>query len=920
MLDTITVEVDVNLILLGFDKLDSDFSSVQNGILEELNVRKIQRFLEIHGSTIRERDESHVEYKVHYHFINLHPMVQIYLSRFMNSTVRNIDINLMNMNVINPYDLVKEFQDLFSYVQHNSNKAVPNKDDLIIVIMNSQLNLGGRHGFSTEFSYSELQRMIDEIFKENSEFAIGEFIFPLTEPVTLNDHYDEYLEDESVDNPGLHGVEVHPISGVPDFSTISTENYCILDWRELSFLWAHSKYIQLMERFPRGFHRTSQDRIRHNLELLRDYYDKKEQMRILLMMKQLLNNEYLMNDDLINLVEGTHTVSDYIFLKQFLLVDISAGPFEWGSIQDDSNMRTKSSLVWSSVYNDILRYYENVNEAFLDHVQLVSHLLLSSPIRKEYNSDLSELQRIRRIIQKDSVTTTELHRCLLSLIEFERKYPSKDPLVQFNERNGREMEVIIRLSREIGDFIAHFVTPPFIVSTDSMDTTSSMSSPDSVDSLGSRGSTSLATTLPDSSSSHENFHSTLHRFRCDDSYHHYVLSIDPNVSNRIHSKEELSRALNEGVFQSFSPKNKVHFQINYFTRAEFEDVFTIDENYFDFSIFRSEIEKLKLPSQEFYFSFQEFKLEREPRLQTAVLRAMSTAIIPHLSTKKAVFPVQQKYLNSTVLFEALRSHSNSIASHDVQIYIFCMTDPMKRPMFLDRSKQVVSHSDGFNNFVFAVQNERISTNAPYFVNGIPMYYNLHNIMPSLLEVVFELISNTRLTVYFGERIHTNEAAMIEDCIHRPIGSVDPIFSSNTVYSQFHVEIIKRSEQIVHLQMMIEEFDGLMERMNDVRDKMTAIQREMVIELHQSFMECIDGIEGEEDLQKREGIMKKAMLLVGKIRWMWELIQQYQAENCKTKVASINYMHVLSRSFIAGTILAVIYSISMQKSRKKLKEL
>ena len=120
--------------------------------------------------------------------------------------------------------------------------------------------------------------------------------------------------------------------------------------------------------------------------------------------------------------------------------------------------------------------------------------------------------------------------------------------------------------------------------------------------------------------------------------------------------------------------------------------------------------------------------------------------------------------------------------------------------------------------------------------------------------------------------------------------------------------------------MIEEFDGLMERMNDVRDKMTAIQREMVIELHQSFMECIDGIEGEEDLQKREGIMKKAMLLVGKIRWMWELIQQYQAENCKTKVASINYMHVLSRSFIAGTILAVIYSISMQKSRKKLKEL
>lgn len=465
--------------LIGFDKLNSDFSSVKNGILEELNDQKIQRFLQINKNTIREREESHVRYKIHYHFIDVHPMVQIYLSLFMKSSIRDIDINLVNIKIINPYDLLNEFRDLFSYVHANSNMPVPNSSDLIIVVLNSQLKLEGRYGFSTEFSYNEQQKMIDEIFRENSEFAIGEFIFPLTEPIATNDRYMEPPEDEGIQSGGLHGVEARPISGVPDFSTIFTDNYCVVDWREVSFLWAHSKYLQLLERDPRGMYRSSQDRVRHNLKLLRDSYDKKEQTRILLLMKQLLNNDFVMNDDLINLVEGTYVVSDYIMIKQFLFIDVSAGPFEWGSIYDDSNMRTKSSFVWANDYRDVLSCYDRLSEALNDHVKRVSHFVSLSCVSKqsECEHDLSEIQRIQKVVEMDSSTTTDLYRCLISLIELERKYENKERKLKFNERNGREMEVIIRLSREISDFIAHFVTPPFVLS--SFDSDPHLSSEDS---------------------------------------------------------------------------------------------------------------------------------------------------------------------------------------------------------------------------------------------------------------------------------------------------------------------------------------------------------------------------------------------------------------------------------------------------------
>ena len=46
--------MDVNLLLIGFDKFNSEYSSIEEGILKELNDVKIQRFLKIQNNTIQE--------------------------------------------------------------------------------------------------------------------------------------------------------------------------------------------------------------------------------------------------------------------------------------------------------------------------------------------------------------------------------------------------------------------------------------------------------------------------------------------------------------------------------------------------------------------------------------------------------------------------------------------------------------------------------------------------------------------------------------------------------------------------------------------------------------------------------------------------------------------------------------------------
>ena len=102
-INTVRMEIDVNLLLIGFDKYNKDFSSIQNGLLEKLSDFKPQRFLKVDKSTTQEKEGSFIEYTTHYHFIQVHPMVQVYLRHLMETGHRNIDVNLMNIKVINPF-------------------------------------------------------------------------------------------------------------------------------------------------------------------------------------------------------------------------------------------------------------------------------------------------------------------------------------------------------------------------------------------------------------------------------------------------------------------------------------------------------------------------------------------------------------------------------------------------------------------------------------------------------------------------------------------------------------------------------------------------------------------------------------------------------------------------------------------------
>lgn len=752
--DHVQVEVDVNLMLLGFDRFNSDFSSIQNGILEKLSSHKIQRFLEVKGHNIQEKDGSHIDYLIHYHFIQVNPLVEVYLRHVMESVYRDVDMNLMNVKVINPYEIVRELRNLFDYVSQNSNQPVPNDQDLIILVLNSQVDVGGTFGFSTEFSYTEMQKMIDEIFREGSDFAISDFVFPLTEPLTFSDEFETPEDDSSLDE-GLHPI--------PAAHSVSSD-YCVFDWRELSFMWAYKRDSLLKENLASQRSRSSIARIRRSLELLQHAYNKNEQKRLLVEMKQVLNNDIVMNDELVNMIEGTHVVSDYIFIDQFFILDVCAGPFEWGSIHDESNIRTKESLLFAGNYSSSLRYFNTTQEVFVNYAQFIHHRVTRACAR-EHNSQCSvDEEQVKSILQifqfGSNMNVGDYSRYYHSLLMLEKAYPPTDPTSLDSRLSVEEMEVTIRLSRILSDVISHFVTPPFV----------------------------LSPPAPESSL--------------------FSRSIPAPVTNTPTTVEGLLSSLSHIVTRFPSTKEKLHFQVNYFTRADFEDLFTVDENYFDYSVFRNEVERLKLPSQEFYFSFQELKLENEPHLQSALLQATTSVIIPHLSYRRTIFPVQQSYVNSSVLFDILRSKNHAMTSKDIQIYIFCMTGTSKRPLLFDKSELVVYHSDGQNQMIFAIQNELMSTNSPYFVNELPMHYNLHDIMAPLLSCVFELLSNTRLNLYFGEQIHTRIAPLTEDCIYRSIGSVDRVFSVNHVYSSFHLDIMRKSKLIVMLQLLISDYNDV----------------------------------------------------------------------------------------------------------------
>ena len=103
--------------LIGFDYYNEDNACLQDGILKQLRKHKMQRFFRRQGDMVQETDDSHVEYVVQYRFIQLSPTVQIYFRHLMEQAYRDVDMNLMSVKLINPYELVQAADDLFQYVR-----------------------------------------------------------------------------------------------------------------------------------------------------------------------------------------------------------------------------------------------------------------------------------------------------------------------------------------------------------------------------------------------------------------------------------------------------------------------------------------------------------------------------------------------------------------------------------------------------------------------------------------------------------------------------------------------------------------------------------------------------------------------------------------------------------------------------------
>ena len=692
---SVKVNVVVNLMLIGFDYYNEDNACLQDGILKQLRKRKMQRFFRRQGDMVQETDDSHVEYVVQYRFIQLSPTVQIYFRHLMEQAYRDVDMNLMSVKLINPYELVQAVDDLFQYVRDYSDEPVPSETEPLILLLNSHLDGKGPFGFSTEFTYRELQKMIDEIFRKDSEFAISDFIFPLTEPLPLED-------------PSPLPPPAEPSLSLP----------LHLDWRLPSHRWSLARDQSLSALAP-----VAQRHTRRALTLLRDTYPPAERRRLLVRMKQLLNRDPA--DILVDAAEGA-AVADFAFPRNLLVADVTAGPFVWGAVHKPANGRTDQSLFPAGMNCSAPRDANQAMENLAGFVAACDGGMKRS-VKWEDSRGFAEL--VKRSDECPAGKSVE------------------------SRYSVEELRAVAKIVGVLGHFVDHVLLPPFFLPA---------------------GVGGKPRNLPEPSRDQP-----------------------PALW--------LRNSLADALWSKPRGRRRVHFQVSVVAG---EDAFPADDGFFDYSVFRGEVERLRRPGEEFFFSFQALRLEAEPRLQSVLLRAITAGIVPHLSSRKSVFPVQQRFLNATILAEALRS-DGSPAGREVQIYILSLSGTEKSPILIDRSERVVRCDDGDSAMIFVVQNERVAMNSPYYENDLPLHTDLHDINGPLLYSVFEYLSNVDLNMYFGELTHTRKMPLTEDCVFRTFGAVDRTFTNNHIFSAFHIAIARRSPFVIGLQMLITDYNRAM---------------------------------------------------------------------------------------------------------------
>jgi len=160
--------------------------------------------------------------------------------------------------------------------------------------------------------------------------------------------------------------------------------------------------------------------------------------------------------------------------------------------------------------------------------------------------------------------------------------------------------------------------------------------------------------------------------------------------------------------------------------------------YFNYALFKQEIAKLKLPSQEFSFSLKTINMNEDPLLMTAFSSSLHSSVIPKLNAVGEFSTQTLLYLNSKEIRHHLKilhpdddateeDYENKFLSKHIPIFFFSVDSDV--PVFIDKYYQAKALSD----MVIVVQSNFTSWESRLSCNKDSINWDLRNPIKSALS-------------------------------------------------------------------------------------------------------------------------------------------------------------------------------------------
>eukprot|EP00002_Diphylleia_rotans_P035024 TRINITY_DN7593_c0_g1_i3.p1 TRINITY_DN7593_c0_g1~~TRINITY_DN7593_c0_g1_i3.p1 ORF type:complete len:704 (-),score=133.81 TRINITY_DN7593_c0_g1_i3:988-3099(-) len=146
---------------------------------------------------------------------------------------------------------------------------------------------------------------------------------------------------------------------------------------------------------------------------------------------------------------------------------------------------------------------------------------------------------------------------------------------------------------------------------------------------------------------------------------------------------------------------------------------------FDLVLFRSELNLIKLPKQDFSFVIHRVKMDEDPVLSVAFASALKTDMVGAMDARGRFYSQQRTYIDS-VQFRRHLSLTSEILDNDqtssralrIPIFLFSLDHPY--PVLVDKYYQ----AQALGSMVIAVQSPQLRWETNLMCNSIPIFWNL----------------------------------------------------------------------------------------------------------------------------------------------------------------------------------------------------